>query len=87
MVICCFRTLAIVQSYHDVLSEASRLHTVVRSQSDLMKKLRERQMLTGLRRGDSHNIHHIILNLKLYCVCSTTFKQHIDEQNIDIKLI
>ncbi|XP_056618224.1 5-azacytidine-induced protein 2 [Triplophysa dalaica] len=47
------RTLAVVQSYHDVLSEASRLHTVIRSQSDLMKKLRERHMLTGLRRDSA----------------------------------
>ncbi|KAA0702576.1 5-azacytidine-induced protein 2 NF-kappa-B-activating kinase-associated protein 1 [Triplophysa tibetana] len=46
-------TLAVVQSYHDVLSEASRLHTVIRSQSDLMKKLRERHMVTGLRRDSA----------------------------------
>lgn len=40
-----FRTMAISQSYQDVLSEVSRLHAVVRSQSELMKKLRERPAL------------------------------------------
>ncbi|KAK9961579.1 hypothetical protein ABG768_009356 [Culter alburnus] len=37
-----FRTIAVVQSYQDVLSEVSRLQSAVRSQSDLVRKLRER---------------------------------------------
>ncbi|XP_067303883.1 5-azacytidine-induced protein 2 isoform X2 [Pseudorasbora parva] len=45
-----FRTMAIVQSYQDVLSEVSRLHSAVRSQSDLMRKLRERPVPHILRR-------------------------------------
>ncbi|XP_077086085.1 5-azacytidine-induced protein 2 [Siphateles boraxobius] len=40
-----FRTMAISQSYQAVLSEVSRLHSAVRSQSELMKKLRERPVL------------------------------------------
>ncbi|KAK7146677.1 hypothetical protein R3I94_009496 [Phoxinus phoxinus] len=40
-----FRTMAVSQSYQDVLSEVSRLHSVVRYQSELMKKLRERPVL------------------------------------------
>ncbi|XP_051576185.1 5-azacytidine-induced protein 2-like isoform X2 [Myxocyprinus asiaticus] len=43
------RTLAIVQSCQDVLSEASRLRSAIRSQSDLLRKLRERP-LPALRR-------------------------------------
>nr|XP_055067618.1 5-azacytidine-induced protein 2 [Misgurnus anguillicaudatus] len=47
------RTLAIVQSYQDLLGEVSRLHNIVRSQSDLMKKLQKRPMLSGLRRDSA----------------------------------
>ncbi|XP_051575361.1 5-azacytidine-induced protein 2-like isoform X2 [Myxocyprinus asiaticus] len=45
------RTLAIVQSYQDVLDEVSRLRSAIRLQSDLVKKLRERPPLPpALRR-------------------------------------
>ncbi|XP_051999857.1 5-azacytidine-induced protein 2 isoform X2 [Xyrauchen texanus] len=43
------RMLAIVQSCQDVLGEAARLRSAVRSQSDLVRKLRERP-LPALRR-------------------------------------
>ncbi|XP_043113626.1 5-azacytidine-induced protein 2 isoform X2 [Puntigrus tetrazona] len=36
------RTTAIVQSYQDVLSEVSRLQTTVRSQAELVRKMRDR---------------------------------------------
>lgn len=48
-----FRTMAVVQSYHDVLSEVSRLHSAVRSQSELVRKLRERPVSHMLRRAAS----------------------------------
>ncbi|XP_052003122.1 5-azacytidine-induced protein 2-like [Xyrauchen texanus] len=48
------RTLAIVQSYQDVLGEVSRLRSAIRSQSDLVRKLRERPPLPPtLRRAAS----------------------------------
>ncbi|XP_056099674.1 5-azacytidine-induced protein 2 isoform X2 [Rhinichthys klamathensis goyatoka] len=40
-----FRTMAISQSYQDVLREVSRLHSVVRSQAELVRRLRERPVL------------------------------------------
>lgn len=47
---CVFRTMAISQSYQDVLGEVSRLHSAVRCQAELMRRLRERPLL---RRGQS----------------------------------
>ncbi|XP_016414471.1 5-azacytidine-induced protein 2-like isoform X2 [Sinocyclocheilus rhinocerous] len=48
-----FRTMAIVQSYRDVLSEVSRLQSVVQSQSELVKKMRERPAPPVFRRAAS----------------------------------
>ncbi|RXN05172.1 5-azacytidine-induced 2 [Labeo rohita] len=45
-----FRTMAIVQSYRDVLSEVSRLQSTVRSQSELLRKMRERPAPLVFRR-------------------------------------
>ncbi|RXN05177.1 5-azacytidine-induced 2 [Labeo rohita] len=47
-----FRTMAIVQSYRDVLSEVSRLQSTVRSQSELLRKMRERPAPLVFRRGE-----------------------------------
>uniref|UniRef100_A0A672L5I5 5-azacytidine induced 2 n=1 Tax=Sinocyclocheilus grahami TaxID=75366 RepID=A0A672L5I5_SINGR len=46
-------TMAIVQSYRDVLSEVSRLQSVVQSQSELVKKMRERPAPPVFRRAAS----------------------------------
>uniref|UniRef100_A0A671KGU0 5-azacytidine-induced protein 2-like n=1 Tax=Sinocyclocheilus anshuiensis TaxID=1608454 RepID=A0A671KGU0_9TELE len=48
-----FRTMAIVQSYRDVLSEVSHLQSVVQSQSELVKKMRERPAPPVFRRAAS----------------------------------
>ncbi|XP_016111740.1 5-azacytidine-induced protein 2-like [Sinocyclocheilus grahami] len=45
--------MAIVQSYRDVLSEVSRLQSVVQSQSELVKKMRERPAPPVFRRAAS----------------------------------
>ncbi|KTF86392.1 hypothetical protein cypCar_00047317, partial [Cyprinus carpio] len=44
-----FRTMTIVQSYQDVLSEVSRLRSVVQSQSELVRRMRERPALPVFR--------------------------------------
>uniref|UniRef100_A0A8C1FMG7 5-azacytidine induced 2 n=1 Tax=Cyprinus carpio carpio TaxID=630221 RepID=A0A8C1FMG7_CYPCA len=46
-----FRTMTIVQSYQDVLSEVSRLRSVVQSQSELVRRMRERPALPVFRIG------------------------------------
>ncbi|KAL1258533.1 hypothetical protein QQF64_009110 [Cirrhinus molitorella] len=47
------RTMAVVQSYQDVLGEVSRLQSAVRSQSELVRKMRERPALPVFRRAAS----------------------------------
>lgn len=44
------RSLAVVQSYQDILSEVCHLHSAVRSQSELMRRLKERPLLPAFRR-------------------------------------
>ncbi|XP_016396557.1 5-azacytidine-induced protein 2-like [Sinocyclocheilus rhinocerous] len=47
------RTMAIVESYQGILSEVSRLQSVARSQSELVRKMRERPALPVFRRAAS----------------------------------
>lgn len=47
------RSLAVVQSYQDILSEVCHLHSAVRSQSELMRRLKERPLLPAFRRAAS----------------------------------
>ncbi|KAL6462462.1 hypothetical protein MHYP_G00288840 [Metynnis hypsauchen] len=47
------RAVAVMRSYEDMCSEMSRLRTLVKTQSDLMKKLRDRPLPPVLRRAAS----------------------------------
>uniref|UniRef100_A0A671MNL4 5-azacytidine-induced protein 2-like n=1 Tax=Sinocyclocheilus anshuiensis TaxID=1608454 RepID=A0A671MNL4_9TELE len=47
------RTMAMVESYQGILSEVSRLQSVARSQSELVRKMRERPALPVFRRAAS----------------------------------
>ncbi|XP_058603220.1 5-azacytidine-induced protein 2 isoform X2 [Onychostoma macrolepis] len=44
------RAMAIVQSYQDILSEVSRMQSAVRSQTELVRKMRDRPALPVFRR-------------------------------------
>lgn len=41
-----------MKSYADLCGEMSRLHTVLKSQSDLVKKLQEKPLLQANKRGE-----------------------------------
>ncbi|XP_058603219.1 5-azacytidine-induced protein 2 isoform X1 [Onychostoma macrolepis] len=47
------RAMAIVQSYQDILSEVSRMQSAVRSQTELVRKMRDRPALPVFRRAAS----------------------------------
>ncbi|XP_017559423.1 5-azacytidine-induced protein 2 [Pygocentrus nattereri] len=47
------RAVAVMRSYEDMCSEMSRMRTLVKTQSDLMKKLRDRPLPPVLRRAAS----------------------------------
>uniref|UniRef100_A0A9J7YJW9 5-azacytidine induced 2 n=1 Tax=Cyprinus carpio carpio TaxID=630221 RepID=A0A9J7YJW9_CYPCA len=50
------RAMGIVQSYQDVLGEVCRLQSALQSQSELLRKMRERPALPVFRR-DTENVH------------------------------